>query len=413
MSNIKITTAQFGARHNYAIPAAIAGRGQLDRFYTDACGTNGLGRLATLAARFGVSKGGVAALASRRPPPEVVSRTTTFDRFALKLRRALNRADPLTRLKIWDDATIEFGNLIERNGLGDTDVLYGVMHELGPLYGMARAKGIKVAADVCVVPTWEARVRDEQERYPSWAAPQPQFSEALGSGIAPYRHMFGKLDLWVCPSKFVRDDLISNFGVPFDDTVVVPYAVADQWFQLEPRPQKGRILFVGTANLRKGIHHFAKAAKELSKSGDSYDFRVAGAVSDDIRDREETRFLNFLGQIPRSEIHEEFQKADVFVLPSIAEGSAGVTYEALAAGLPIVTTLASGSVVSNGEEGFLCSQPHTQELAEAISSIVADRGLRDAMSKKARKTAEGYSWECFQERLTNALNGLLETDIAT
>jgi len=60
------------------------------------------------------------------------------------------------------------------------------------------------------------------------------------------------------------------------------------------------------------------------------------------------RSLSFLGRVPRDRIHEEFQTADLFVLPTLAEGSAEVTYEALAAGLPVITTKSAGSVVRDG-----------------------------------------------------------------
>jgi glycosyltransferase involved in cell wall biosynthesis len=125
------------------------------------------------------------------------------------------------------------------------------------------------------------------------------------------------------------------------------------------------------------------------------------------------RNLVFLGRVPRERIHEEFAAADVFVLPSLAEGSAEATYEALAAGVPVVTTPAAGSVVRNGIEGRLVAERDPFALADAIAEIVEDRDKRDRMSVAARERARDYTWERYGERLVGALRSLRAVDEAS
>ncbi|WP_376705423.1 glycosyltransferase family 4 protein [Mesorhizobium sp. ISC25] len=217
--------------------------------------------------------------------------------------------------------------------------------------------------------------------------------------------MLDHADILVCPSEFVRADLVDNFGVEPARTRIVPYAVAPSWFDIAPRPQRGRVLFAGTADLRKGIHIFGQASQMLMKAGDHYEFRVAGEVSPRIRARPEVGALTFLGRVPRDKVHIEFQRADVLVLPSLVEGSAGVTYEALAAGVPTVTTRAAGSVVRHGTDGLIVEEGSPLALAEAIAKIVSDRALRDRMSLSARDHARTFSWERYRQRLVTAVLG--------
>ena len=134
-----------------------------------------------------------------------------------------------------------------------------------------------------------------------------------------------------------------------------------------------------------------------------FEFRVAGNVSSAVAGQSVCRHLNFLGRIPRTEMAREFAAADVFVLPSLAEGSAEVTYEALACGLPVVTTRAAGSVVRDGIEGRLVPERDAATLAAAIVEIVDDREKRDRMAAAARERAKEFTWERYGERLVAAL----------
>ena len=210
-------------------------------------------------------------------------------------------------------------------------------------------------------------------------------------------------DFFVCPSQVVRDDLTGNWGVEPSRTAVVPYGVNPQWLDILPRPIRARILFAGTAELRKGIHYLGMAAEQLKSRGYDYDFRVAGNVTNRIAERTENRRLTFLGRVPRERMHQEFEQADIFVLPSLAEGSAEATYEALASGLPVVTTASAGSVVRHGVDGLIVPERDATALADAIVQIVEDRALRERMSVAARERAEDYTWDRYGVRLIAAL----------
>jgi glycosyltransferase involved in cell wall biosynthesis len=213
-------------------------------------------------------------------------------------------------------------------------------------------------------------------------------------------------DHFICPSPAVQDDLVTNFGIAQGRTSLVPYGVHRCWLTVETRPARGRILFVGEANLRKGIHYFAMAAARLRRTSRGYALRVAGGVTPRVAEQSLCRGLEFLGRIPRDRLREEFAAADVFVLPSLWEGSAEATYEALAAGLPVVTTRAAGSVVRDGIEGRIVPERDPVALADGVAEIVEDRDKRARMSVAARERARDYTWERYGERLVGALKTL-------
>jgi glycosyltransferase involved in cell wall biosynthesis len=148
------------------------------------------------------------------------------------------------------------------------------------------------------------------------------------------------------------------------------------------------------------------AAERLVSQNEHYDFRVAGHALPGVTGQPICRNLNFLGRVDRSKIHLEFQAADLFVLPTLAEGSAEAVYEALAAGLPVITTKSAGSVVRDGIEGRIVPERDPDALAEAIRELTENRTLRNRMAVAARERAKDFTWDRYGERLLTYLQGL-------
>jgi glycosyltransferase involved in cell wall biosynthesis len=262
-----------------------------------------------------------------------------------------------------------------------------------------------VVSEVYILISTERILAEERRRFPGWE-PEPPRWDAVRWEFGLENMLETAADFYICPSEAVAEDLIRHWGVRRQTTRVVPYGMSPHWLKLEPLTEPGRILFVGTADLRKGIHYLAMASEELKKRGRKYEFRVAGDVTPQVREQPLCRHLNFLGRVPRHLIHEEFQKADVFVLPSLAEGSAEVTYEALASGVPLVATAAAGSVAREGIEGRIIPERDPVALSDALEQLIENRELRNRMAAAARLRAADYSWERYGERLVEALKHL-------
>ncbi|MBA2435795.1 MAG: glycosyltransferase family 4 protein [Chthoniobacterales bacterium] len=183
----------------------------------------------------------------------------------------------------------------------------------------------------------------------------------------------------------------------------MPYGVDPRWLQLQTRPCRGRVFFAGTVELRKGIHYLAMSADKLATRGHNYTFRVAGNITPSVQRQPVCRHLTFLGRLPRLQLEKEFSTADIFVLPSLSETGPEVNYEALACGIPVVTTPEARAIVRNGVDGLIVPSRDPDALADAISQIIEDREKRDRMSRAARGRARDYTWERYGERLITAL----------
>jgi len=411
MSNLHVPRTiayHLGARHHYAIPAALASVGALEAFYTDMCSSVGLGRLSWLASRFPLPQRLsrlTSALANRVLPDEVRKATFTCDLTTLRYHYAASQARNRLQAAIaLYEFRVEMSERMRRRGLKTARQVYAVMGEGNSFLRQAKEQGARVALDVVIAPSWHKRVMQEQMAYPGWSAEQPNWAAPTSNHPSIEEESIKLADLYVCPSEFVRSDLIEEYKIDPSKTVLVPYGVAEAFFSIKNVPRAGHVLLGGSATLRKGIHYFALAANLLAgEGGSSYLFSVAGELDPGIVARPECGNLHFLGRIPRPQMRAILSETDVFALPSVAEGSAGVTYEALAAGVPVVTTPAAGSVVRDGVDGFVVPTGDAPALADALRTIVTDRQLRERMATAARERARNYNWSRYAARLMRAL----------
>ena len=95
--------------------------------------------------------------------------------------------------------------------------------------------------------------------------------------------------------------------------------------------------------------------------------------------------------------------ADVFVFPSLFEGSAVVTYEALACGLPGVVTPAAGSVIRDGIDGFVVMPRDVSALAQRMEQLGQSHRLRARMSAAARSRALEFDWPRYHGSVVDAV----------
>ena len=117
-------------------------------------------------------------------------------------------------------------------------------------------------------------------------------------------------------------------------------------------------------------------------------------------------YVRLLGAVPRSEVREQFEWADVFLLPTLCEGSATVCYEALSYGLPVITTPNAGSVVRDEIDGFVVPIREWASIVDRIERFLDDYDLWEAMSANALKRSAEYTLEKYGERFVSALHAV-------
>jgi glycosyltransferase involved in cell wall biosynthesis len=229
-------------------------------------------------------------------------------------------------------------------------------------------------------------------------------------------------DLILCGSEFVRDG-IGNCGGPVGKCVVVPYGV-DITNPLStvhsPQPQRPdevatinhqlstlnrplRVLTVGAVGLRKGAPYVMEAAKRLKGQAE---FRWVGPINLMPKAAAEMgQHVELSGAVPRGEVDRHFGWADIFLLPSLCEGSATATYEALGHGLPEICTANTGSVVRDGREGFIVPVRDASAIAGRVERLAQDAELRAQMAAHAKARAAEFTVAKYGQRLLAALTG--------
>jgi glycosyltransferase involved in cell wall biosynthesis len=99
-----------------------------------------------------------------------------------------------------------------------------------------------------------------------------------------------------------------------------------------------------------------------------------------------------------------YQNSDVFVFPSSWEGSAKVTYEAMACKLPVITTINAGSVLNNTKEGFIIKSENINELKDKIKFFYDNPEEIKKFGERGRNLAEKYSWERYSREIIKIYN---------
>jgi glycosyltransferase involved in cell wall biosynthesis len=337
------------------------------------------------------------------PPELIVSFPYLGFKYARR-RAAATNASEFDAINLW--AAQLFNERIIRRGLEDSSMVYTFDGEGLEVLEYARQTGRRAVMEQCVAPK-EIVTRvllQEEARFPRWQRPLRE------EGYAPEltrrtREEWQRAELIICGSEFVRDG-VEECGGPVSKCAVVPYGVDSSFNIHRDGGHKGplRVLTVGTICLRKGSPYVLEAAHRL---GIDAEFRMVGplGVSPEIAQQLQ-RCVQLVGPVPREEIRRHYAWADIFLFPSMCEGSALVVYEALAAGLPVITTPNAGTIVRDGTDGFVLPAGDSEAIVEKIRLFLGNRTLLREFSASAKIRSQEGSLSAYQRRLLTALGNL-------
>lgn len=160
------------------------------------------------------------------------------------------------------------------------------------------------------------------------------------------------------------------------------------------------VLFTGRLTKNKGVEYLIKAAKDIKGT-----VLILGGGQDkkgleELIKKEKLTNVIMIGYIKPDELgffHAFYERADVYVSPSIWEEPLGLTIlEAMAAGTPVVATRRGGivSVIKHGENGFFINARNSKQIAGTVNMLLLDDNLRKKISEKAAKTIrDNFTWE--------------------
>lgn len=172
------------------------------------------------------------------------------------------------------------------------------------------------------------------------------------------------------------------------------------------------VLFVGWLLEAKGVAELARAVHPLPQIR----LTLAGPVHREFLEealREELDRLGdrvrVLGALTHEQVHQLYGRADVFALPSHQEGFPLVVVEAMAAGLPVVSTRVGAipDIVRDGTDGFLVEVSGVEQLRDRIDQLAGDPALRRKMGESGRERARGFARDAVLEDLGEIYRRLL------
>lgn len=224
----------------------------------------------------------------------------------------------------------------------------------------------------------------------------------------------------LCLSEEDRSFLVTRFRLdPARITRVFP-AAGPEFASVAPRRSYhrpcNRLLFSGTWIERKGIRYLVEAFSALAWSYPRLQLGVLGAgVS---RSRVLAGFpaplhsrIAVYPPLSHADCAELLLDYDIFLLPSFFEGTPLALIEAMASGLPVVTTATCGmkDVVADGQNGLLISPGSSAQIAGSVELLMADPALRLRLGRQAFVDASRkYTWRAAAELVDAAYSGVLK-----
>lgn len=224
---------------------------------------------------------------------------------------------------------------------------------------------------------------------------------------------------------------LTSKGVRQDRIFVVPNSVKNDFAHLDPKfseetrkrlailDDESVILAAGRLSPEKGHRYLIDAIAEIMSSAPHLRLRVLiagagpleGELANQIVKRNLEQRVKLIGHC--SDVKPLFSIADLFVLPSLSEGSPNVLLESMAACVPIVATTVGGvpEIVTDGESAILVPPANIDLLAKAILKLVENRPLAKELASVARDKARlMFSPTKYDERILNIYDTLLCRD---
>jgi glycosyltransferase involved in cell wall biosynthesis len=222
---------------------------------------------------------------------------------------------------------------------------------------------------------------------------------------------------YLFPSENERQTFLEQHGrIPAPNTFVVPNAVDLQLFSAAnghatDRPSEAlRVGCAGQWSAGKGIPELLEAWRTVKSVVPNAELYLAGGpglwksvaivpqveeAAALVRDLECQGLLHCVGTLPRSCMPAFWRSLDVAVMPSLSESFGLVALEALACGVPVVSTTAGGlkEIAVDGESGLFVPPGDSAALAQALLTLLTNDQLRLRLAQGARRRAQAFSLE--------------------
>ncbi|MFM5996679.1 MAG: glycosyltransferase family 4 protein [Dolichospermum sp.] len=302
-------------------------------------------------------------------------------------------------------------NHVANHHLRDLDAIYTYEDLAATTFDKAKQQGILCLYDL-PIPYYQMTgniMGQEADLFPEIAAAIETIREPAWKIERKQREIELADHIFVA-SSFTKKSLL-EIGIQEAKITVIPYGAPVDYFQ--PRPKKDncfRALFVGRVSPRKGVHYLLPAWQDLKL--DNAELVLVGQNLFPTGWLEQYKNIcRHVPSVPHLLLNDYYSSANVLVFPSLVEGFALVLLEAMACGIPIITTpnTAGPDIITDGVEGFIIPIRDVEAIKEKLQWCYSHPQELAEMGKAARRKAEELNWGLYRQRLVKEVESVLNS----
>jgi glycosyltransferase involved in cell wall biosynthesis len=211
-------------------------------------------------------------------------------------------------------------------------------------------------------------------------------------------HIASKARLILTNSEYSKWEIVRHLGITEDRIRVTPLAASSEFTPGPAKPTVPYFLYVGNLEPRKNLERLIEAFANVPSK--DHELWIVGNqwyrghhVAQKVQAMGLAGRVKLLGYVPRAELPGLFRGAEAFVYPSLLEGFGMPVVEAMACGTPVIASGTTALKEVAGDAALLVNPLDTGELAEAMTRVSQDRGLRECLSTAGLKRAADFSWD--------------------
>jgi glycosyltransferase involved in cell wall biosynthesis len=214
-----------------------------------------------------------------------------------------------------------------------------------------------------------------------------------------FKVIWKKAAALVAPSEGLKDRALKF--LPSVEIDVIPNGVELERFtpaETAKKPQILRLLTVGRLSVTKRVEILIDAVEILHREGCEVRFKIVGGgqmlqkLKQIVSGKNLADIIELTGRIDAEEMPQVYRQSDMFISASMQEGMSNAMLEAMASGLPLITTRCEGVDELIADNGIIVNNANAREITDAARKLADDRQLYKKMAIAAKRQAQKFTW---------------------
>ncbi len=325
---------------------------------------------------------------------------------------ASRKLGPIAADRIWEWSELGFDNWVAKNLNQNIDAVHTYEH--AALSTLKKAKELNILG-IYEQPSqhhafFDAIVKEQTALYPEL---KTAGAELLVNDKAKKRNARRDEELIlasliICNSTFTKKTLIAG-GINPQKIVVIPlgFPPVIPHQKAEPSAKPMIFIYAGNQSLRKGSHLLYQAWRNCNFSADEAELWLIGKMQLPQHLRENLPGKVIIKEnLPHDELMSLYQQADVFVLPTLADGFGMVVTEAMSQGVPVIASenCCGPDVIESGKDGWIIPAGDIDQLTTQMQWCAANLQQIASYGNAAKQKAANWQWPQYRKKLAEIVS---------